>query len=41
MNNRYEIARQYFQNILNSAAKSEEYGVNQTGLFEVSLWVET
>lgn len=38
--NKYERARQYFQNILFSAAKSEEYGVNQTGIFEVDAAIE-
>lgn len=38
--NKYERARQYFQNILISAAKSEQNGVNQTGLFEVNLAIE-
>lgn len=38
--NKYERARQYFQNILFSVAKSEEYGVNQTGIFEISVAIE-
>lgn len=38
--NKYERVRQYFQNILFSAAKSEEYGVNQTGISEINTAIE-
>lgn len=38
--NKYERERQYFQNIIFSAAKGEEYGANQAGIFEIGVAIE-
>lgn len=39
--NKYERARQFFQNALDSAAKADNtYGVNQVGISEINTAIE-
>lgn len=39
--NKYEKAKEYFEKVLNSAAKSgSDYGVNQTGCSEINTAIE-